>query len=186
MINILIAYATTEGHTRKVAQHIGGYLRSLGHDAEVVDTADFREGFNMQRFEGFLLLGSLHQGKHQNSLVEFVSDHREIISAVPNALLSISLTAAYKEGDHHEELQKCVDYFCQETQWQPDEWYPVAGALKYVEYDWLKRIVMRTISGKAGGDVDTSQDYEYTDWKQLDEFANQFIAKVTAKSIPAA
>jgi menaquinone-dependent protoporphyrinogen oxidase len=31
----------------------------------------------------------------------------------------------------------------------------------------------------AGGDTDTSRDYEYTDWKDLREFTARFAALVT-------
>lgn len=42
---------------------------------------------------------------------------------------------------------------------------------------------MRSISAKEGGDVDTSHDYEYTDWKSVREFAQR--AAGIAASAPA-
>jgi menaquinone-dependent protoporphyrinogen oxidase len=33
---------------------------------------------------------------------------------------------------------------------------------------------MRRIVAKAGGDTDTSRDYEYTDWNQVRGFARDF------------
>lgn len=41
---------------------------------------------------------------------------------------------------------------------------------------------MKKISASAGGDVDTSRDYEYTDWERLEEFASQFLARLTARA----
>ena len=175
MANILIVYGTTEGHTRKIAQHIGGFIREMGHNAEVLDSADVREEFKADGFNSFIVMGSLHQGNHQRSLVHFVKKHREELKLAPSAFLSISLTAASKDGDHLEELQECVDRFTEETEWTPTKWIPVAGALKYIEYDWFKRMILKSISKKAGGDTDTSKDYEYTDWAELEAFVKTFL-----------
>ncbi|MNC94612.1 Protoporphyrinogen IX dehydrogenase [menaquinone] [compost metagenome] len=51
----------------------------------------------------------------------------------------------------------------------------MAGALPYSKYNWVKRWMMRRIVAKAGGDTDTSRDYEYTDWNDLRAFAKEFI-----------
>ena len=50
---------------------------------------------------------------------------------------------------------------------------PIAGALLYQEYGLLKRLVMRMIAKRAGGDTDTSRDHVYTDWEALERFAGQ-------------
>lgn len=176
MANILIIYGTTEGHTRKIAQQVGGYVRERGHDAEVVDSANIREDLTLRIYDAFILLGSIHQGFHQRPLTHFVKTHREELSKAPSAFLSVSLTAAYRGDDHQAELDKCAEEFFQETDWHPTVWAPVAGALKYLEYDWFKRMVLRAISGRAGGDTDTSKDYEYTDWEKLESFVDGFLA----------
>jgi menaquinone-dependent protoporphyrinogen oxidase len=177
MANILIVYGTTEGHTRKIAQHIGGFIHEMGHNAELLDSADVHEEFEAEGFNAFLVMGSLHQANHQRPLVHFVKKHREELKLAPSALLSVSLTAASKDGDHHEELQKCVDRFTEETEWTPTDWTPVAGALKYIEYDWFKRMILKSISKRAGGDTDTSKDYEYTDWNALDAYVKSFLER---------
>ena len=50
----------------------------------------------------------------------------------------------------------------------------MAGALPYTRYNWLIRRVMKRIAAKAGGDIDTTRNYEYTDWQDLRTFAEQF------------
>lgn len=54
----------------------------------------------------------------------------------------------------------------------------VAGALLYTRYNWIERWVMRRIVRKAGGDTDTSRDYEYTNWAELRAFVEQFARHV--------
>ena len=60
------------------------------------------------------------------------------------------------------------------TGWQPAITKEVAGALPYTRYNWFIRQVMKRIAAKAGGDTDTTRDYEYTDWPDLRGFAEYF------------
>ena len=53
-------------------------------------------------------------------------------------------------------------------------------------YNWLKRWMMRRIVAKAGGDTDTSRDYEYTDWEALRVFCEQFAKSITVVDPPVA
>ena len=61
----------------------------------------------------------------------------------------------------------------------------VAGALRYTHYNWLKRWMMKRIVTKAGGNTDTSRDYEYTDWAAVRAFADEF-RRAAELSAPAA
>jgi menaquinone-dependent protoporphyrinogen oxidase len=50
----------------------------------------------------------------------------------------------------------------------------IAGALKYTQYDFFKRYIMRMIAQQAGGDTDTSHDTEYTDWDDVGRFVDEY------------
>jgi menaquinone-dependent protoporphyrinogen oxidase len=53
-----------------------------------------------------------------------------------------------------------------------------AGALLYTHYNFFIRWMMKRIVATAGGDTDTSRDYEYTDWNDVRAFARDFGASV--------
>jgi menaquinone-dependent protoporphyrinogen oxidase len=72
--------------------------------------------------------------------------------------------------------KKLADEFLLETGLKPGMTRLIAGALKYTQYDWLKRTIMRTIARQAGGDTDTSQDHEYTDWDDVARFVDEYVA----------
>lgn len=91
---------------------------------------------------------------------------------MPSAFFSVSLSAA--GDDTRADAERCLQEFVEETGWTPEQAELVAGALKYTQYNWLKRFIMKKISASAGGDTDTSQDFEYTDWAQVERFAEQF------------
>ncbi len=44
------------------------------------------------------------------------------------------------------------------------------------------RLVMRLISGMAGGDTDTSRDYEYTDWQAVERFAGRIASSLEVEA----
>lgn len=179
MATVLVLYATTEGHTRKIAEEISNQIRELGHTPAVLDSTAAEAGrIRSAAHDAAFVLGSVHQGKHQASLVHWVKEHREELRRMPSAFVSVSLAAAGADPDDQAEAQRYIDEFLRETDWAPDETTRVAGALLYSKYDFLKRLVMKLIARSKGGDTDTSNDYEYTDWKQLRAFVSRFLARV--------
>ncbi len=87
----------------------------------------------------------------------------------------VSLTAVLKDGQSREELRRSRRR-SRETGWTPAITRHVAGALRYTEYDYFKRLIMRRIARQQGGDTDTSRDHEYTDWDDLTRFVDEFMA----------
>jgi menaquinone-dependent protoporphyrinogen oxidase len=69
-----------------------------------------------------------------------------------------------------------MDRFLARYGWRPAITKLVAGALLYTRYGWLKRRMMKRIVAKAGGDTDTTRDFEYTDWNDLRDFAEDFAS----------
>jgi menaquinone-dependent protoporphyrinogen oxidase len=72
------------------------------------------------------------------------------------------------------------------TGWRPERVELFAGALPYTKYDFVTRFFMRHIVAKEGGDVDTSRDYEYTDWRAVERFARGLVEAGTADRAPGA
>lgn len=181
MSRILIVYGTTEGHTRKIAEQIGTWIRDRGMIADLLDSANLTHDFLLELYDGFIVAGSLHETKHQRSLTHFVKAHREELKRKPSAFLSASLTAAIQDAEHSHAAHKCMDTFYEDTDWHPTVETPVAGALLYTQYDFLKRFLLKMISKSQGGDTDTSKDYEYTDWVRLKGFIDGFLDQHVAK-----
>ena len=175
MAKILIAYGTTEGHTRTICEQIRDWLVESGHEVQLVDTKAKAPDLSFADIECAIVAGSLHQEKHQPSLVRFVKKYRESLSAVPSLMLSVSLTAVLRDDKHLAEAKVCVDRFTVDTKWMPKTVHLVAGALKYTKYDWMKRMLMRMIAKKNGGDTDVHQDYIYTDWNDLRAVIFSFV-----------
>lgn len=178
MSRILVVYGTTEGHTRKIAEFIGVKLRARGHVARVIDSAAPEARQVQPVYDGVILGGSLHQGRHQSSLAHFVRDNQAWLRGLPRAFFSVSLAMASHDGDEIAEARRLAQQFVDETGLAAGIVRCFAGAPLYTRYDWFKRFIMKSIARREGGDVDTSQDYEYTDWGDVTRFVDEYLAAV--------
>lgn len=176
MSRILILYGTTEGQTAKIAHTIAQSLRSQGDGVEVVAAAGAAP--DPAGFAGVLVAASVHGGRYQKPVERWVRTHAPQLAGLPTAFVSVSLGVLRQEAKAQQEVAAIVDRFLLATGWTPGITKSVAGALVYTKYNWLKRLVMRRIARGAGGETDTSKDYEYTDWQQVDELARTFSRMV--------
>lgn len=181
---ILVLFATREGHTRKVAEHIAAALRAEGRDVTLLNAGDADPELELREFSAAILAASVHVGAHEKAMVRFVRRAREALARLPTAFLSISLSEAGAENESNapeirqkaaREVADTMNRFFEATGWHPDRAAPVAGALMYREYNVLIRWVMRRIARASGGSVDTTQDHIYTDWQALDRFVALFL-----------
>jgi len=175
-MNFLIAYATTEGHTATLAEHCATTLRREGYEAEVVDTKHIDPDFDIDAFDAYLLLGSLHQTKHQASLVGFIHRNLTRLNEAPSALISASATGSKVDPLSQAKANACIDELLDETDWRPLARTPIGGCIQYTKYNFFIRLVMKRISEQEGGPTDTSRDHELTDWDKLDRFVKNFAS----------
>ena len=181
MERVLVLYATQEGQTQKVASHLGRALSARGVEVETRELGDAT--LDLADYEGVLLAASVHVGGFPPDLVAFVRDHREALEDRHAAFLPVSLSKAVAESvtspperrsEGRADLAKAVALFLQETGWQPAEVHEVAGALPYTRLGFFKRLLLRGIAGQTGLPTDTSRDHEFTDWVDLDTFADHY------------
>lgn len=179
MAKILLVFGTTEGHTTKIAQRMAEAMRGAGHEVEVHDSKDARQVTLAPDYDGVLVGGSVHAGEHQSSLREFVKDHHALLDRVPSAFFSVSLSAANSDDESEAETQAMVEKFTRETGWQPARTERIAGALVYTQYNIFIRQLMKLIAkGEGRAELDTSRDYDFTDWPTVEAFARDFAGSI--------
>ncbi|MGN7201573.1 flavodoxin domain-containing protein [Arthrobacter sp. SAFR-044] len=177
MAKILIPYGTTEGQTARIADYISDVLQAHGHEAETLDLKhadhDLPDGY-----DGVIVGASIHAGKHEGYVADFVRRNREALEKLHAALFSVSMSA---DADP-EEAQKYVAEFEDATGWRPAKVALFGGALLYTEYGFLKRMLMKKIVSSQGStDTDTGRDYIYTEWDGVRRFAEEFVADLERK-----
>ena len=177
MTKIAVCYATGEGHTATVAEHVQKRLIAAGHEVELALCRKAGDEA-LQAADGVILGASVHMGKHHKEAVRFARDHQALLSAKPSAFFSVSLTATSDKPEKRAELKGYLDAFQEKTGWRPALIEAFAGALLYTKYGFIKRKIMLKIARDEGGDADPSRDYVYTDWDAVDAFADAFAAKI--------
>ncbi len=173
-MNILVLYSTVEGHTRKIAHHVEEVVEKLGHDASVADVVQ-PGSFGLGSFGAAILCAPIHMGDYPAPFVNFLRDWADPLQDIPTALITVSLAIASKDKSERDEAKAFARQLEQKIGFRADYEHYAAGALKYLEYDFLRRWAMKNIAQKEGGPTDTSRDHELTDWQALDEFVEGFV-----------
>lgn len=174
MTHILIVYGTTDGHTRKIAQVLAENLRAQLCSVDVVDAAGMLRRLGPEGYDGVIVAASVHIGDYQKAVARWVREHAAALSAMPSAFLSVSLALLERRAQVRSEIISIMERFLERCGWRPTITKMIAGALPYTRYGWLKRLMMKRIVAKAGGDTDTTRDFEYTDWNDLRNLARDF------------
>jgi menaquinone-dependent protoporphyrinogen oxidase len=178
-MKLLIVYGTTEGHTRKIARFMEVVLNDAGHQVTIADASD--KPPSPKNYDAILIGGSLHMHKYQTAIADYITRHAAVLNEKPGAFFSVCLAMASDLEDEHREAKKIAKDFLDQTGWRPLMMTQIAGALKYTEYDFFKRLIMKMISKHEGRTTDTSKDYEYTDWSEVKKFVNEFADKASKK-----
>jgi menaquinone-dependent protoporphyrinogen oxidase len=176
----LIAYGTTEGQTRKIADFVAIRLRKLGDQVTLVEAVEAPWDLRPNEYDAAILAASLHAGIYQKPLIEFARTHHLSLCQMPAHFLSVSLSATSRDPDDLTSTAACAERFKQETGWTSAVVHHVAGAFRFTEYDFFKRWVMRLIAWEKGVSIGSSQELELTDWNALAEIADKFHVSATA------
>jgi menaquinone-dependent protoporphyrinogen oxidase len=181
-MNIALYYATREGQTRRIAEHIAAQLANEGLTCTPVDVRTLRDPVSLDGFDAVVLAASIHLGRHEREMVRFIARNREALARLPTAFLSVSGSEAAAEApwtapairaELTQQVQLAIEKLERETGWCPTAVLPVAGAIRFSKYNFLVRWVMRRIARKEG--MPDDRDGEYTNWAALDRFVDAFV-----------
>ena len=178
MTKILIGYGTTEGQTARITEYIADVMRSQGHEAQVLDLKGSKD-LPLESYDAVIVGGSIHMGRHEAHVADFVRKNRVSLERLPSAFFSVSLAA---HGDM-ENARAYVKNFEQETGWRPTQVGYFGGALLYRQYGLLKRLMMKKIVRDKPGNLslDTSRNHEYTEWDDVQRFAEDFLRRLVSE-----
>lgn len=179
MASILVLFHSFDGQAARVAGHIAETLTRGGHAVTIRSASEAHAARDLEEHDAVIVGGAVHYGRHARALEDQVRACAGAIARRPNAFFSVSLSAG-GPGARPATAQRQVEEFCARTGWRPREIAAFAGALRYRKYNPFLRFMMRFIAGLAGGDTDTSRDYEYTDWQAVARFAAKFSTRLAS------
>ena len=174
-----MVFATSEGHTAQVADRVAERLRVGGFDVRVspVDTAPD----DAATYDVIVVGGSIHMGKYSHELADWAARHVERLQGGPAAFFSVSLTSAQHTPEADAQVEEYLMTLSRAPGWTPALIGLFGGALLNSQYGWVKRRLIRSIARQHGQGTDTTKDYDYTDWADVEHFGDR-----CAELVPAA
>ena len=167
-MKVLIIYGSTEGQTKKIANYLKEEAVNFGHKVSLADATD--KPLKPAGYDLVLIGASVHMHKYQTAVIHYIKTNLGVLNKIRSGFFSVSMACASGDAESLKELDEVTNAFLKETGWCPSHIEQVAGALRYTQYDFFKKLIMRLITKRHGGNTDTSLDHEYTDWFKLKIF----------------
>lgn len=174
MSSILIAYSTTDGHTRTICERIRQVLEGEGHRVTLASLAE-HPAVDPRPFDKVVIGASIRYGKHRPEVAEFIRRSESLLNARPNAFFSVNIVAR-KPDKNRPETNPYLRKFLRRITWRPRELAVFAGKLDYPRYGFLDRSMIRLIMLMTKGPTDPKAVIEFTDWQQVEAFARRIGA----------
>ena len=185
--DIPVFYATTEGHTRRVAERLVAIFRDRGFTSRAIDVGSSDvDHVDWARVRAAIVGASLHAHRHQRSAGAFVREHAADLNGHPSAFFSVSLAAASASPDERAAAAGLARDFPSAGGWHADETLSVAGRLAYTQYGIVTRFIMKRIARRHGAPADTSRDHEFTNWDEVARLADRIARRIADRAPRAA
>lgn len=171
MAKILIAYWTTDGHTRRICERLKGIAERAGHQITLASFADGDDP-DPAGFDKVVVGASIRYGKHNPVVVDWITRRQAALESRPNAFFSVNVVARKPEknrADTNPYLQK----FLKQIRWKPAHLDVFAGRIEYPRLGWADRSAIRFIMWITKGPTDPSGTFEFTDWDRVDAFGQR-------------
>ncbi|MBL8286901.1 MAG: menaquinone-dependent protoporphyrinogen IX dehydrogenase [Rubrivivax sp.] len=174
MGKVLFAYSSTDGHTRRICEHLRDALCAQGQAVELATMAEAGER-DLAAYDKIVLGASIRYGRHKPEVAAFAKAHRVELQARPSAFFTVNIVAR-KPGKDRPETNPYLRKFLRRLPWQPRELDVFAGRLDYPRLGPLDRSIIRFIMWLTHGPTDPSAVVEFTDWQRVEAFGRRLAA----------
>ena len=173
MRKALVLFASTYGHTERVARRVAEIL-----GADVAELKRFRRHPSIEGYDLVVLAGSIYFGRHQRRLERFIRSHRAALESTQSALISVSGSAI--DDDSKPDAEGYVAELTRRTGWQPRRVLLAGGGTAYTRYPFFLRRKIAKASAASGRGTDITRDYDYTKWDEVESFARALTTSPSA------
>jgi menaquinone-dependent protoporphyrinogen oxidase len=179
MANVLLAYSSVYGYTRKICETMQTELRGRGLQSDVIPLAG--GGADPARYDAIIIGASIRNGKHNPAVLDFIRANEVLLNSMPSGFFSVNLVAR-KPGKNTPETNPYVKKFLAAIPWKPRLVGVFAGNLDYQRYGAMDRNIIRLIMWITGGPTDPRARVEFTDWDEVGRYAGKIAAMGAPKS----
>lgn len=168
MNRVLFLYVSHDGQTIKIMKRI----QEAYKEDYICDWLDMTEHpeVDFSLYNKVIMGGGIRYGYLHKSLYRFIQKYQLELDNNDVSFFCVNLTAR-KEGKNTPETNAYMRTFLKKSPWIPKHQAVFAGGLYYPRYKWFDKMMIKLIMHITKGETDTSKEVEYTDWKQVEQFA---------------
>ncbi|VFP86223.1 menaquinone-dependent protoporphyrinogen IX dehydrogenase [Candidatus Erwinia haradaeae] len=172
-MKILILFSSRHGQTRKISYYIS---RILEQKVECyTQNIESVRDINCLKYDRILIGASVYYGHFHPLFEQFIKKNVNVLNQVISGFFSVNLVAR-KPEKCTPETNPYTHKFLLQSLWKPDCCAVFSGALRYSDYNFWNRFMIKLIMHITKGETDSSKPLiEYTDWTQVSSFANKFL-----------
>jgi len=167
-VRILVAYSTTDGHTRRICEKLRSVIGGQGHQVSLASVTELT-GADLAEYEQVVIGASVRYGRHNRMFLDFIQRNSGILNGRPGAFFSVSVSAR-KAKNSRPETNPYVQAFLKKVEWRPQHLAVFAGRIDYASYAFLDRTIIRLIMLVTGGPVERDAVVDFTDWSRVEDF----------------
>jgi menaquinone-dependent protoporphyrinogen oxidase len=170
MNKILIVYATTDGHTRKICERLQQVIEEQGSQGQLLQIDEPHP--DLTQFDKIVVGASIRYGKHSKLIYDFVKQNQQLLDSKPNAFFSVNVVAR-KPEKNQPDTNPYLKKFLGQIAWQPKLLAVFGGNLDYPGCRYLDRQMIRLIMWMTKGPTAPDTVVDYTDWDQVEAFGQR-------------
>jgi len=176
----LLLYSTNYGLSKRICERIQSYLLERGGEATVCPLVG--ADVDPAKFDAIVIGASIRHGKHSPAVLEFIRARQALLEARPSALFSVNLVAR-KPLKNTPQTNPYLKRLIAQSPWKPRLAGVFAGELDYSRYGPVDKHMMRLVMWINKGPTDFAAKVQFTNWDEVNRFAEQ-VSRLTAS--PAA
>jgi menaquinone-dependent protoporphyrinogen oxidase len=176
-MTVLVAFATIEGQTAKIARFVESEVRKSGREVELVDVSGETLPISFDGVSEVILAAPVHERRHPKPFEVFLAGQHDKLESRRTLLISVSLSAAFEDG-----LDEANEYFVElkmRTGFTPDAEALVAGAVRPGSYDYFQSQIVRHVVLRDHDYEPGNSAHEFTDWNALSSCIADFLKSDT-------
>jgi len=172
MKKTLIIYSTTDGQTKRICDKLIDFSdRQSDITLCAVENASEKA---LDQYSKVIIGASIRYGRHNQLVYEFIRVNRGELEKKQTAFFTVNVVARKKEKNQPG-TNPYMKKFLELSKWQPNKLAVFAGRINYPSYRFFDRLIIRFIMFITKGPTDTTQTYEFTDWKKVEHFAKEVL-----------
>jgi menaquinone-dependent protoporphyrinogen oxidase len=165
MTKILIVYATTDGHTRKICERLQQVIEEQGSKVLLLPVEEPQP--DLAQFDKIVIGASIRYGKHSKLIYKFIDLNQALLDSKPNAFFSVNVVAR-KPEKNQPDTNPYLKKFLDQISWRPKQLAVFGGNLNYPNCGYLDRQMIRLIMWMTKGPTAPDTVIDYTDWEQVE------------------